>query len=69
MIEYNLDDIPDAVRVYPASAATATFPQTPANNWTMTVLFCGGNDLKSNQWTTDWASERKCIGDRSFMCD
>ncbi len=52
MIEYNLPDIPDAVRVYPASAATVMYPMTPGNNWTSTMLFCGGNDLKSDQWVT-----------------
>lgn len=55
MIEYNLDDIPDAVRVYPASAATVMYPMTPGNNWTSTMLFCGGNDLKSNQWVPNWS--------------
>ncbi len=30
------------IRVYPASAATAMLPLTPANNWTPTILFCGG---------------------------
>ncbi|GHJ88515.1 hypothetical protein NliqN6_4917 [Naganishia liquefaciens] len=52
--EYYINDIPDAVRVYPASAATAVFPMTPANNWTSTILFCGGTNLKSNQWVTNW---------------
>lgn len=46
--------MPHAVRVYPASAATATFPQTPANNWTTTIIFCGGTNLTSEKWTTDW---------------
>ncbi|KAJ9124101.1 hypothetical protein QFC22_000896 [Naganishia vaughanmartiniae] len=53
--EYYINDIPDAVRVYPASAATAVFPMTPANNWTTTILFCGGTNLANNQWTTNWA--------------
>ncbi|KAL5507236.1 hypothetical protein ACEPAH_6692 [Sanghuangporus vaninii] len=52
--ETKLDDIPDAVRTYPASAGTAMLPLTPANNWTATVLFCGGSDIQSSQWTTDW---------------
>jgi hypothetical protein len=52
--EYYINDIPDAVRVYPASGATAMFPMTPANNWTSTIIFCGGTDLQSTQWVTNW---------------
>ncbi len=55
MIEYPLPDIPSAVRVYPASGGTVVYPMTPANNWTATIMFCGGNDLKSNQWVKTWA--------------
>ncbi|KAF9524921.1 copper radical oxidase [Crepidotus variabilis] len=45
-IETPLPDMPKGVaRVYPASGATAMLPLTPANNWTSTVLFCGGNDM------------------------
>ena len=47
--ETPLDDVPDAVRVYPASAGTAMLPLTPANNWTATILFCGGTNVKTNQ--------------------
>ncbi|KAJ7091855.1 glyoxal oxidase [Mycena belliarum] len=50
--EYKLDDIPDAVRAYPASAGTVMLPLTPANNWTATVLFCGGAD--NDYWKTNW---------------
>ncbi|CEL60581.1 Galactose oxidase OS=Gibberella zeae (strain PH-1 / ATCC MYA-4620 / FGSC 9075 / NRRL 31084) GN=GAOA PE=3 SV=1 [Rhizoctonia solani AG-1 IB] len=50
-IQSNLDDIPHAVRTYPASAGTAMLPLTPANNWTATMLFCGGSDLQPRQWT------------------
>ncbi|KAJ6521956.1 glyoxal oxidase [Mycena vulgaris] len=50
--EYQLDDIPDAVRAYPASAGSVMLPLTPANNWTATVLFCGGSD--NDDWTTGW---------------
>ncbi|KAG6850141.1 hypothetical protein H0H93_000526 [Arthromyces matolae] len=49
--ETPLDDIPDAVRVYPASAGSVMLPLTPANNWTATILFCGGSNVKSSQWT------------------
>ncbi|KLO12283.1 glyoxal oxidase [Schizopora paradoxa] len=50
----NLDNVPDAVRTYPASAGTAILPMTPANNWTATVVMCGGTNLQSDQWTEDW---------------
>ncbi|KAJ7072054.1 glyoxal oxidase [Mycena amicta] len=50
--EYPLDDMPDAVRAYPASAGSIMLPLTPANNWTATVLFCGGSD--NDDWSTDW---------------
>lgn len=49
-VEHPLPNIPHAVRTYPASAATAMLPLTPANNWTATVLFCGGTDLQPDQW-------------------
>lgn len=41
--ETPLPDMPYAVRVYPASAATVMLPLTPANNYTPTLLFCGGS--------------------------
>ena len=47
--EYQLDDIPDAVRTYPASAGNVMMPLTPANNWTATIMFCGGSNIQSNQ--------------------
>jgi len=52
-VEQPLPNIPHAVRVYPASGATAMLPLTPANNWTATVLFCGGTDLQPDQWMTN----------------
>ncbi|KAF5385893.1 hypothetical protein D9615_002586 [Tricholomella constricta] len=48
--ETTLDDIPDAVRTYPASAGTIMMPLTPANNWTATIMFCGGSDVQPRQW-------------------
>lgn len=66
-VEYPLDNIPDAVRVYPASAATTVLPMTPANNWTMSIVFCGGTNLQNNQWTPDQRNivqlptERSCV--------
>ncbi|CAE6431726.1 hypothetical protein RSOLAG1IB_01036 [Rhizoctonia solani AG-1 IB] len=53
--EYELDDIPHAVRTYPASGASIMLPLTPANNWTATLLFCGGSDLQPDQWIENWA--------------
>lgn len=52
--EESLDDMIDAVRVYPASAGTAMLPLTPENNYTATILFCGGTNLQPDQWTKDW---------------
>ncbi|SCV72721.1 BQ2448_4258 [Microbotryum intermedium] len=53
-VEYPLADIPHAVRTYPGSAATGMLPLTPANNWTATILFCGGTNLQPDQWVTSW---------------
>ncbi|KAF4621191.1 hypothetical protein D9613_000262 [Agrocybe pediades] len=47
--ETPLQDIPDAVRVYPASAGTAMLPLTPANNYTATIIFCGGSDVPNKK--------------------
>ncbi|WVQ72346.1 hypothetical protein IAR50_001897 [Cryptococcus sp. DSM 104548] len=47
--EIPLPDMPYAVRVYPASAANALLPLTPANNYSATVLFCGGSAADFNQ--------------------
>ncbi|THU98795.1 glyoxal oxidase, partial [Dendrothele bispora CBS 962.96] len=49
--ETRLPDMPGGVaRVYPASGATAMLPLTPDNNWTPTILFCGGSDLPDQAW-------------------
>lgn len=37
-------------RVYPASGATALLPLTPANNYTPTVIFCGGSAMTEFQY-------------------
>lgn len=50
--EYPLPAVPHAVRTYPASAANVMLPLTVANNWTATVMYCGGSDLQSDQWTS-----------------
>ncbi|TCD68055.1 hypothetical protein EIP91_011600 [Steccherinum ochraceum] len=52
--EFQLPDMLHAVRTYPASAGTAMLPLTPANNWTATILFCGGTNLQPDQWKTNW---------------
>ncbi|KIK26234.1 glyoxal oxidase [Pisolithus microcarpus 441] len=45
-IEYPLPNMPNGVaRVYPASGAVAMLPLVPSNNYTATVLFCGGSDM------------------------
>jgi hypothetical protein len=49
-VEYRIDDIPDAVRTYPASAGVVMMPLTPANNWTATIMFCGGTNIGSNEF-------------------
>ena len=40
----------NVARVYPASGAVAMLPLTPANNWTPTVIFCGGTDMPDEYW-------------------
>ena len=40
----------NVVRVYPASGAVAMLPLTPANNYTPTILFCGGSDMPDEAW-------------------
>ncbi|PCH36106.1 copper radical oxidase [Wolfiporia cocos MD-104 SS10] len=52
--ETELPNMIHAVRTYPASAGTAMLPLTPANNWTATILFCGGSNIQSDQWDTNW---------------
>ncbi|KAF5340317.1 hypothetical protein D9611_007805 [Ephemerocybe angulata] len=49
--ETRLPDMPgQVIRVYPASGATAMLPLTPENKYTPTILFCGGTDMKDDQW-------------------
>jgi Domain of unknown function (DUF1929) len=38
------------VRVYPASGANAMLPLTPANNYTPTIIFCGGQSMQDDWW-------------------
>ncbi|EIN04797.1 hypothetical protein PUNSTDRAFT_108074 [Punctularia strigosozonata HHB-11173 SS5] len=50
-IETPLPDMPgQVIRVYPASGAVAMLPLTPANNYTPSVLFCGGSDMPDFSW-------------------
>ena len=38
------------VRTYPASGGNAMLPLTPANDYTPTIIFCGGQFLEDEQW-------------------
>ncbi|KAJ1307820.1 hypothetical protein OPQ81_001901 [Rhizoctonia solani] len=50
-IETPLPDMPGRIiRVYPASGAVAMLPLTPGNNYTPTILFCGGSDMPEPAW-------------------
>ncbi|KAK0535529.1 hypothetical protein OC834_001483 [Tilletia horrida] len=50
-IEEDLPDMPDQIiRVYPASGAVAMLPLTPENDYTPTILFCGGTILDEPSW-------------------
>jgi FlaG/FlaF family flagellin (archaellin) len=50
-VETPLPNMPGGVaRVYPASGAVAMLPLTPANNYTPTVIFCGGSDMPDEYW-------------------
>ena len=40
----------NVVRVYPASGATAMLPLTPQNQYTPTILFCGGSVMSDQMW-------------------
>lgn len=64
----NLQDMPHAARVYPASAATVMLPLTPRNNYEPTLLFCGGsntttwgNDVGPGYNVTAWPADQTCV--------
>ncbi|KAJ7507666.1 glyoxal oxidase [Mycena galericulata] len=69
-VETDLPDMPKGVvRVYPASAATAMLPLTPANNYGQTIIFCGGSDMPEAAWgnftypfinTWDYPASKDC---------
>jgi len=46
--------MPDAVRTYPASAGSVMLPLTPENNWTATIMFCGGSNVASEEYVTSY---------------
>jgi len=49
--ETQLPQMPKGVvRVYPASGATAMLPLTPANDYTPTIIFCGGQDMPTDDY-------------------
>ncbi|EAU86749.1 copper radical oxidase variant A [Coprinopsis cinerea okayama7 len=68
--ETRLPDMPNGVvRVYPASGAVAMLPLTPANNYNPTIIFCGGTDMKDEEWgdfaypyinTWDYPASKDC---------
>ncbi|SCV67301.1 BQ2448_5947 [Microbotryum intermedium] len=50
--ETSLPNITIAQKTYPSSGATAMLPLTLANNFTVTLLFCGGMTPERNDWDT-----------------
>ncbi|KAF8299615.1 hypothetical protein DL93DRAFT_2102923 [Clavulina sp. PMI_390] len=63
--ETPLPNVPHAVRTYPASAATVMLPLTVANNYSATILMCGGSNI--NDWNPndnviiDIAASKSCV--------
>jgi hypothetical protein len=54
--ESRLPNITRAQKTYPASGATVMLPLTVDNNWTPTILFCGGMNPVRDDWdNTKWA--------------
>lgn len=46
-----MPDMPGQIpRVYPSSGGVAMLPLTPANNYTPTILFCGGTYMEDFAW-------------------
>ncbi|KAJ6525604.1 glyoxal oxidase N-terminus-domain-containing protein [Mycena capillaripes] len=68
--ETDLPDMPgQVIRVYPASGGVAMLPLTVANNYTQTLLFCGGSDMPDSAWgnysfpninTWDYPASKDC---------
>ncbi|KAG2012259.1 hypothetical protein CC2G_012291 [Coprinopsis cinerea AmutBmut pab1-1] len=65
--EVRIDNIPGAVRVYPASGGSIMLPLTPKNNYTATVMFCGGVNVATDRWNSKdfipilQAPSRSCV--------
>ncbi|KAF8590703.1 copper radical oxidase [Ramaria rubella] len=50
-VEVPLPDMPNnVVRVYPASGGAAMLPLTPANNYTPSIIFCGGSNMSASDY-------------------
>ena len=59
MSEMALPNVPNQQQLnYPASGASAIFPLTPANNYTVTFIGCGGINVAN-------ADANWCVGHRS----
>lgn len=48
--EIRLPNMTHAQRTYPGAGATTMLPLTVGNNYTATILFCGGMDPKRDDW-------------------
>ncbi|KIM23159.1 glyoxal oxidase, partial [Serendipita vermifera MAFF 305830] len=65
--ETTLPAVPHAVRTYPASASSAMLPLSPANNYSATVMYCGGIDLQDGDWLAagksliDIEADKSCV--------
>ncbi|GAA6006218.1 hypothetical protein JCM10207_000565 [Rhodosporidiobolus poonsookiae] len=64
-VERRIKDLPNGVTVtYPASAASALLPLTVANNWTPSVLFCGGTtadlDADPSKMSATFPASKQC---------
>ena len=53
-VETPLNDMLDAVRTYPASGGSVMLPLIPENNWTATIMFCGGSNIASEECVTSY---------------
>ncbi|KAJ7175744.1 DUF1929-domain-containing protein [Mycena filopes] len=68
--EQDLPDMPgQVIRVYPASGGVAMLPLTVANNYSQTIIFCGGSDMPDAAWgnyahpainTWDYPASKDC---------
>ncbi|KAJ7043989.1 glyoxal oxidase N-terminus-domain-containing protein [Mycena alexandri] len=68
--EQDLPDMPgQVIRVYPASGGVAMLPLTVANNYSQTIIFCGGSNMPDAAWgdysfpainTWDYPASKDC---------